>query len=644
MGVRLFSGRRPVQQIGAVRRRTVRSPLALLGGLLVVYLAVPVIAFLVRLGGSHDRGFATPGLWGALRVSVVSASVSTVIIAVLGIPLAHTLARSRGRVAAVVGVAVQLPLALPPLMSGILLIYIFGPYTTVGRLFHGRLTDSVTGVVLAQMFVAAPFLIIAARSAFASIDPALDDVAASLGHRPLARFWRVSLPVAAPGISAGLLLTWLRAFGEYGATVLLAYHPYSLPVYTSVQFSGTGLFTTQAPTALALGVAAVAVVLSRLRRPSLRRGSVVPAEPRHPAATPATAVAFDLDVTVGTFHLCLAHRARSHRLAIVGPSGSGKSLTLRSIAGLLGPTAGTVSYGSEAVDGLPVEDRNIGYVPQSLGLIPRRTVWQQLLFAAGAEPQLAAWWLATLRLDGLADRLPHELSGGERQRVSVAQALSRNPRLLLLDEPFSALDAPVREELRRELRRLQHDAGLSTVLVTHDPEEAALLADEIIVMVDGLLLQAGTREEVYARPGSPQVARLLGVQNLNRARTGTSTELVIGSGRAVIATHRLPPGLDVLWCIRPEHIAISPAGSYAAEILDVADLGSVTAAIVRLAGGPELRVRSIKPIPGAIGSSCRLDLDPDAITVWAEESLAPAGPPRLEPVASPSVVEPYGDG
>jgi molybdate transport system permease protein len=610
-----------------------RSPLALLGGLLVVYLAVPVIAFLVRLGGSHDRGFATPGLWSALRVSVVSASVSTVIIAVLGIPLAHTLARSRGRLAGLVGVAVQLPLALPPLMSGILLVYIFGPYTTVGRLFHGRLTDSVAGVVLAQMFVAAPFLIIAARSAFAGIDPALDDVAASLGHRPLARFWRVSLPVAAPGISAGLLLTWLRAFGEYGATVLLAYHPYSLPVYTDVQFSGTGLFTTQAPTALALGIAALAVALSRLRRPSLRRGSVVPAEPRHPAPTVPTAVAFDLDVTVGTFHLCLAHRARSHRLAIVGPSGSGKSLTLRAIAGLLGRSAGTVSYGSQTVDGLPVEERNIGYVPQSLGLIPRRTVWQQLLFAAGADPRLAAWWLATLQLDGLADRLPDELSGGQRQRVSVAQALSRDPRLLLLDEPFSALDAPVREDLRRELRRLQHETGLSTVLVTHDPEEAALLADEIIVMVDGRLLQAGTREEVYARPGSPEVARLLGVQNLNRARTGRATEIVVGSGSVVTAAHRLPLGVDVLWCIRPEHVTISATGAYLAEVLDVADLGAMTAAIVRLDGGPELRVRSIQPIPEVVGGSCRIDLDPEAITVWADEPPVTGGSPDAEPAA-----------
>ena len=134
-------------------------------------------------------------------------------------------------------------------------------------------------------------------------------------------------------------------------------------------------------------------------------------------------------------------------------------------------------------------------------MFPGRTVWQQVLFAAGADPALAAWWLRTLRLDGLESRLPEQLSGGQRQRVALARALAFQPRLVLLDEPFSALDAPVREELRRELRRLQREAGLSTVLVTHDPEEAALLADEILVVDDGGLLQAGPAGRGLRPPG-----------------------------------------------------------------------------------------------------------------------------------------------
>ena len=603
-----------------MKQGTIRSPLTWLGGLLVVYLAVPVAAFLIRFAGSQDRGFGTPGLWDALRVSVTGASIATLLIATFGIPLAYSLARSRSRLAGAVGVAVQLPLALPPLMSGILLIYLVGPYTTLGRLFHGRLTNSLTGVVLAQSFVAAPFLVIAARSAFAGVDPAFEEVAATLGHRPLARFVRVSLPVAAPGIAAGLLLCWLRAFGEYGATVLLAYHPYSLPVYTDVQFSGTGLFPTQAPTVLALGVAALAIVLSRQRRPRLLRATARLPAAHAPSPAQPTEVAFDLDVTVGTFNLRLAHQARSHRLAILGPSGSGKSVTLRSLAGLLGPTAGAVRFNDTPVQAVPTEARRVGYVPQTLGLFPHRTVGQQVLFATDADPALAAWWIQTLHLDGLEERYPHQLSGGQRQRVSLAQALSRNPRLVLLDEPFSALDAPVREELRNELRRLQKETGLSTVLVTHDPEEAALLADEVVVVADGRLLQAGSRDEVYAHPASPQVARLLGMQNLLPARVGPDGRLEMGDLRIAGPAHGLAPGTDALWCIRPEHVELSPSGLYPARVLDLINLGAVTSVIVALEGDAELRIRAVRPGPLTVGDTCRFDLDPVAINVWPAAS------------------------
>ena len=216
-----------------------------------------------------------------------SATIATLIIAVLGIPLAYALARHPGLLANAVGALVVLPLALPPVMSGILLIYILGPYTTLGRLFHQRLTGSVAGIVLAQVFVSAPFLIISARSAFGTVDVALEDLAATLGHRPLARFLRVSLPIAAPGIRAGLLLTWLRAIGEYGAIVIIAYHPYTLPVFTYVQFSGPGLPTTQAPTILVMAAAAVAVVVANLHWPAgVRRRGPEPASDRRSRSPP----------------------------------------------------------------------------------------------------------------------------------------------------------------------------------------------------------------------------------------------------------------------------------------------------------------------------------------------------------------------
>ena len=647
-----------------MKYRASRSPLTYLGGLLALYLAIPVGAFLVRLAQPGDRGFGAEGLWSALWTSVASATVSTTIVAVLGIPLAYWLARTKGPLTWLVGLLVMLPIALPPVMSGLVLIYIVGPYTWLGNLFNDDLTGTVVGVVLAQTFVAGPFLVIAARAAFEGIDPALGDLAASLGRGPASRFWLVSLRIAAPGIRAGLLLTWLRAMGEYGATVLLAYHPYTLPVFVSVLFSSTGIPQTQAPTALAIGLAMTVLLISEIRIRGRRRQPVLPV-PAPPPRVEPVAVSFDLDVAVGTFQLRAAHQAASNRIAILGPSGAGKSITLRAIAGFLGKEAGSVQFNGEEVAAVRVEQRRVGYVPQGLVMFPGRTAWQQVLFAAGADPAVAAWWLRTLQLDGLEGRLPGELSGGQRQRVGLARALSFRPRLVLLDEPFSALDAPVREELRRELRRLQREAGLSTVIVTHDPEEAALLADEILVVDEGRLLQAGPRAEVFARPASPQVARLLGIPNLTPAVVHAPGVLAVGAlgggalvggpgGRApgrvpggpagagaagpgddgdlliAAATGDLPAGAQVLWTIRPDHVIVLPATAedphaYPAEVDDVADIGTLTTLTVRLRAGrnpaPELRVRTTAMVSFAPGDPCRVRLPAADITAWP----APAG-------------------
>jgi molybdate transport system permease protein len=354
---------------------------------------------------------------------------------------------------------------------------------------------------------------------------------------------------------------------------------------------------------------------------------------------------------VGTFRLRVAHQSASNRLAILGPSGAGKSITLRAIAGFLGPRAGSVRFNAEEVAPVRVEDRRIGYVPQGLVMFPGRTVWQQVLFAAGADGALAAWWLRTLRLDGLQERLPGQLSGGQRQRVALARALSFRPRLVLLDEPFSALDAPVREELRRELRRLQREAGLSTVLVTHDPEEAALLADEILIVDDGTLLQAGPRAEVFARPASPQVARLLGIPNLIPGTVAEPGTLAVGGAagagglRIAARTADLPSGAPVLWTIRPDHVAVlagpgraaaDGAGAdgtvYPAVVDDIADIGTLTTLTVRLGSGheeaPELRVRTTAVLGLAAGDPCAVRLDPADITAWP---AAPAAAPGRVP-------------
>jgi ABC-type sulfate/molybdate transport systems ATPase subunit/ABC-type sulfate transport system permease component len=608
-----------------VRGGVSRTSLPWLGGLLVLYLAVPLAAFAIRFIGSPASGFSTPGLLPAFYVSIVSATVSLVIVASLGIPLAYALARSRSRFASIVGVVVQLPLALPPLMAGILLIYILGPYTTLGRFFDGRLTESFAGVVFAQTFVAAPFLIVTARAAFSTVDQGLLDVAATLGHSEFSRFWHVAMPVASAGIRVGMLLAWLRAFGEYGAVVIVSYHPFTVPVYTYNQFSASGLPNTVAPTALSIAVAVVAVVLSRMRR-----GGRTPQRVALPAAgTPATTapapVSFDIDHRIGTFHLTVAHRATGNHVAILGPSGSGKSMLLRCIAGLYGAKPGSVSYGDRAVSQIRVEDRRVGYVAQGFSLYPHLTVWQHLLFASGATPPMAAYWLAHLHLDGLEDRYPGELSGGQRQRVGLAQALCRSPGLLLLDEPFSALDAPVRQELRRELRRLQRETGLATVLVTHDPEEASYLANETIVIANGRALQAGPTRAVFSRPASPEVARLLGIPNLHPGVI-TSDGLMETDGLpVVIDAGGLARGTHVLWSIRPERVALPDSGGITGMITDVADIGTAVDLFVALTGTIELQVRTTTHVEFQVGESVALELPPEAITLWPDTAdSAPA--------------------
>jgi ABC-type Fe3+/spermidine/putrescine transport system ATPase subunit/ABC-type sulfate transport system permease component len=617
-----------------VSREVAKGPLSWLGGLIVLYLALPLAAFVVRLASASNRGFHVPGLFPALGVSVTCATISLVLMTVLGVPLAYLLARSTSRVATVIGLVVQIPLALPPLMSGIVLIYLVGPYTFLGRLFGGHLTDSMTGIVIAMTFVSAPFLIVAARAAFSSVHQGLLDVAATLGHSEVSRFLRVAVPVASPGIRAGMLLAWLRAFGEYGAVVILAYNPTSLPIYTYNQFSGIGLPTTIAPTALAVGVAVLVVALSRVRLARFLRGDVAMPAPHAPLGAPTEPVRFDIDYRVGSFRLEVAHESAGRHLGVLGPSGSGKSVLLSCLAGLRGPESGAVWYGQAAVNDVAVEQRRVGYVAQGFTLFPHLTVWRHLLFATGATPELASYWLHHLRLDGLEGRLPSELSGGQRQRVGLAQVLCGSPRVLLLDEPFSALDVPVRLELRRELRRLQHETGLATVLVTHDPEEAAFLSDEVVILAHGRALQSGPSRQVFSRPASPEVARLLGIANLHHGSVVASRQIDAHGARLEVDTTDIAPGTAVLWSIRPERVSLSrladgpgpqnsPGAAVVGTLIDVADVGVAVDHFIALADGLEIQARTGDHVGISIGERCRVDLPVDAISVWVDpESLS----------------------
>ncbi len=339
-----------------------------------------------------------------------------------------------------------------------------------------------------------------------------------------------------------------------------------------------------------------------------------------------------------TFQLELAHECHAPHLAILGPSGAGKSFTLRCLAGLRGVGVGSVRAAGRDRRPPPAEERRVGWVPQDAALLPHLSVWRQVTFGVGTDPARAAAWLRRLGIGDLHDRLPSQLSGGQRQRVALARALALEPDLLLLDEPFSSLDAPVRDELRRELRRVQREVGVATVLVTHDPEEAALLAEEVIVLAAGGALQVGTRRAVFERPASPTVARLLAIDNLRSGLMLTDGR-VLSEGTELSVSQPGPrPGTAVSWCVRAENVSLRPEAeaapdTYAAVVEDVLDLGSRREVTARLTGGLGLTVRTVGGRDLEPGLKCWLRVPPDEVTLWpvgsGGDSLEPGGGSRV---------------
>jgi molybdate transport system permease protein len=563
--------------------------------------------------------------YGALAhacvVSLASASAATALTALCGIPLGWLLARVPGRAMSVLGLLVQLPLALPPLASGVLLLFLLGYHGPLGRLAHGGLTDSFVGIVLAETFVSAPFVIIAARSAFAAMDPAIEDVAATLGRGRLAVFLRATLPTARPALLAGLLLAWLRAFGEFGATVMVAYHPYSLPVYTYVAFGEQGLPAMRPVLLPALVLAFAVMVLSSLAGTRRSVRAPVASTPRRPARIVARTepeppapggLSFAFEKHLHDFALAVHWHSTARRLAILGPSGSGKSLTLKLIAGLERCARGSVHIGAREVSTLPPEARRIGYVPQSYALFPHLDVRGQLSFPAAADPALAARWLERLGLGALGHRRPSQLSLGQQQRVALARALVRPTDLLLLDEPFSALDAPLRAALRRELRTLQTELPVVTLLVTHDPGEALLLADDILVLAEGRPLQSGPAATVLRRPVNELAARLLGAEDVNIALSTGSHELDLGGATTLVIPGTPLPAGRVGWSVPADRLWLHAGGRYRGIIERRTD-DPLPRALIRF-GDALMGAACAADVPA--GQPCRFDLDSERIQVW----------------------------
>ncbi len=317
--------------------------------------------------------------------------------------------------------------------------------------------------------------------------------------------------------------------------------------------------------------------------------------------------------------------------ALLGPSGCGKTTLLRMIAGFEVPDGGSIRLGDRDITHDAPEKRPLNLMFQSYALFPHMTVWQNLAYGLEMESlprgEIATRvddMLKTTDLSALASRKPTELSGGQKQRVALARALIKRPKVLLLDEPLGALDKKLREKMQLELKRLQHEVGITFIIVTHDQEEALVMADRVAVLKDGSILQCGTPQEVYERPANRFVAGFIGAMNFIDGEIGPDALFRAGGEALACDLDGLQRNARAVLAIRPENITLKPAGSgIAGTVVDVAYHGLDRQLYVKTALSPApLQVRVAATGPGVAaaqtGATVSLAFDAAACRLFQE--------------------------
>ena len=320
-------------------------------------------------------------------------------------------------------------------------------------------------------------------------------------------------------------------------------------------------------------------------------------------------------------------------IGLLGPSGCGKSTTLNLISGLEKPTSGKIFFGEDDVTALPPENRGVGLVFQNYALYPHLTVRQNILFPLQnfkgkdklpkevmEEKMLAAARL--VQIDALLDRKPSELSGGQQQRVAIARALVKAPKILLLDEPLSNLDARLRLQTREEIRRIQRETRVTTVFVTHDQEEAMSISDYIVVMKDGVVQQIGKPQEVYDDPRNLFVAKFLGTPPINVFSARVEGEKLFIASDEVLSVPGAPDGI-VTAAVRPEGFSVAESGAFRCRMDRVEVMGRDTSVVFAHEGGETPLLRAIIPsetAPEGEKETVSFDLKPKKVHLFSAET------------------------
>ncbi|MDP8935850.1 MAG: molybdate ABC transporter permease subunit [Cyanobacteriota bacterium] len=486
-----------------------------------------------------------------LWISLKSSAIATFITFFTGIAAARWMLSTRIRGKALIEGIFISPLVLPPTVVGFLLLLLFGRNGAIGQfLLQLDLTIIFTwqAAAITATVVSFPLMYKTALGAFEQIDANLLNAARTLGASEWQVFWRIMLPLAWPGILAGTILAFARALGEFGATLMLAGNipgqtqTIPMAIYFAVEAGDMRQAAIWVLIILSLSLSVLTAVnfWTDLQRISPQPHSTQRRQSNSPKSASCfttksktkqleSGLCLNIFKPLSGFALDVGFDISLEVLGILGASGSGKSMTLRCIAGLETPSSGKIAVNGkvlfDSAQGInvPSKDRRIGVLFQNYALFPHLTVAQNIAFGlqhlSESEQKLRVKeQLISVQMLGLENRYPHELSGGQQQRVALARAIAPSPDLLLLDEPFSALDTHLRSQLERELMQTLANYRGITLFVSHNLEEVYRVCKNLLVLAEGKPIAFDTKENIFDRPRNFTVAQLTGCKNFCAAK------------------------------------------------------------------------------------------------------------------------------
>ncbi|GAB4475857.1 MAG: hypothetical protein OHK0037_37260 [Elainellaceae cyanobacterium] len=492
-----------------------------------------------------------------LWISLKTAGLAAIATFFLGIAAAYWMLGDRRRWKSLIESIFIAPLILPPTVVGFLLLLLFGKNGPLGQVmaaFDFSIVFTWYAAVITATVVAFPLMYKTALGAFEQVDRSLLQVAQTLGASRSDVFWRILLPLSVPGLLAGATLSFARALGEFGATLMLAGNipgqtqTMPMAIYFAVEAGAMGEAWVWVMIILSISLSSIVAVNLWQKQHEQQRGQTrssisqnagtgdVLSADQDQLFAEDRGLWLDIQTNRANFTLKVSFSARQGTVGLLGASGSGKSMTLRCIAGVETPDQGRIVLNGRTLfdskQGIhtPSHRRSVGLVFQNYALFPHMTVAQNIAFGLRNLPpdvrsQRVSQQLAMVQLSELGDRYPHQLSGGQQQRVALARALATDPDILLLDEPFSALDTHLRSELEKQLVKTLADYKGITLFVSHNLEEAYRVCQRLVVLEAGKVIADGQKQTVFDHPKTKAVAQLTGCKNYTRIHPQGTNQL-----------------------------------------------------------------------------------------------------------------------